>query len=286
MQKAKKNLSKEQTITVSIIVVAILLLASLCLLLFLPKNSGSSSLTGNVIGKPENVITLKNKDSEGELRFNIQNMFPGDSVSKTFTVKITDDKVEAVSFFADFGSGGVSSDALKIRVRVDEAETALYDGAVAQMPARLRAEVKDGVSEIKFDISVYLDTSVGNEYQKSTLSLAFHWWVDDGDYVTNRVEPEPTEKCSPWCFGICPWCWIIVLILAIALVITVGIGIAWMTFCIRKTKAAMAEGRSLTAMEVGLGALFTAIGMSAGILINKALNREDDDEKRENKGGD
>lgn len=279
MSKAKKYHSGGHTVTVAIIVVALLLLISIGLLLLLPKGNNSSSSTGNVISGE--VITLENADSEEELRFNVQNMFPGDSVSKTHCVKITDAKVKAVSFFAGFAASNTGSDALKIRVTVDGSDTALYDGAVTDMPESLRAEVKDGVLEMQFHISVYLDTSVGNDYQGNKMALTFHWWVDDGDYATSADDSvPPAEKCCPWCFDICPWCWIIPLILMIAFVIMIGIGIAWWVFRTHKMRAARALGKSIAADDVSLAALFGAMGVGASILINKALDRDDRKDKK------
>lgn len=279
MQEDKKQRTKQRIVTTSIVVVAVLLLVSILLLLFLPKRSGTSSSTGNVIEGPSGeVIKFADIDSVEGSRFSVDNMFPGDSESKTYYIEILDSNVKAVSFKAEIASESAAlSDVLAISVVVDGAEETLYDGLVKDMPASLRAEISG--EETEFAISVSLDTTVENEYQTDEINIDFSWWVDEADYVGGTVSDGDTtgdgDKCCPWCFGICPWCWILLLILVIALLIVIVILIAWLIFRNKKIKEAAKTGTTLTAKDVGLAALFGAMGIGASIAIHKLLDRKD-----------
>ena len=259
MQEDKKQRTKQRIVTTSIVVVAVLLLVSILLLLFLPKRSGTSSSTGNVIEGPSGeVIKFADIDSVEGSRFSVDNMFPGDSESKTYYIEILDSNVKAVSFKAEIASESAAlSDVLAI--------------------SSLRAEISG--EETEFAISVSLDTTVENEYQTDEINIDFSWWVDEADYVGGTVSDGDTtgdgDKCCPWCFGICPWCWILLLILVIALLIVIVILIAWLIFRNKKIKEAAKTGTTLTAKDVGLAALFGAMGIGASIAIHKLLDRKD-----------
>ena len=47
---------------------------------------------------------------------------------------------------------------------------------------------KSTVSEANYEITAYLDTSVGNEYQNLSLIADFNWWVEE----TDNLEPPKT----------------------------------------------------------------------------------------------
>ncbi|MBQ9760684.1 MAG: hypothetical protein IJW16_04990 [Clostridia bacterium] len=232
--------SRAPLITVSTIVMAILLVISLYLLAGRENPTGSSTIGGSVIPSgPNELISDKNED--GDVRFVLGNMFPGDRETKKIVIGIEDKGVKALCFGINVAAESANfSEVMGITV-VAGGET-LYDGTVKNLPQILRLEFDGDVEEIEYEISFYLDTSVGNEYQRATLTLDFDWWVAHTDYVappvedgTPPVEDEtPPEKptitidltggkddCVPWCIGICPWCALLPLaaVAAIALIV-------------------------------------------------------------------
>ena len=276
MTPGKSPLSKQKLVTVSISVVAGLLLASILLLLFLPKRNGTSSSTGNMITGPgSEVIKFADIDSVEGSHFSLDNMFPGDSEDKTYYIEISDSNVKALSFKAEIASETAAlSEVLAISIVVDGADNALYNGLVRDMPASLRTEVNG--EETEFAISLSLDPRAGNEHQADEINIDFSWWVEDADYAGDATGGGDTteDKCCPWCFGNCPGCWVIPLLLAPALSIVVATLIAWLIFRRRKLKAAASMGVVLTAKDVGLAALFSAMGIGSSIAIHKLLDRK------------
>ena len=57
------------------------------------------------------------------------------------------------------------------------------------MPTAIRYQLPVGAgtttAELYYKITVYLDTSVGNEYQNTRLVSDFRWWVEE----TGNLEP-------------------------------------------------------------------------------------------------
>ena len=49
------------------------------------------------------------------------------------------------------------------------------------------ASAKSTTDELYYEITAYLDTSVGNEYQNKDLIADFSWWVEE----TGNLEPSP-----------------------------------------------------------------------------------------------
>lgn len=231
MSKREKRLTKGQGVTIAIVAVSILLLISIWLLLFVGGNSSSYS-PGNLIeGVDGEIITLADKESE-QSRFNVENMLPGDSQTKNYYIQINTAKVKATSFRADITSDSAElENVLLICVRADQAEEALYDGLVKDMPQRLRAEASESATRTVYEITVSLDVRAGNECQNKQIALDFSWWVDENDFITEGTGGGDVTgaggKCCPWCFSVCPWCWIIPLIILILVILAVGAIIVW-----------------------------------------------------------
>ncbi|MBR2018765.1 MAG: hypothetical protein IKA05_00010 [Clostridia bacterium] len=280
---ARYRSSRGNGVIVACVIVAILLIISICLLIFLPKVGISINLPGNLIGNPENsVITLKELDEGADARFNVSNMFPGDSATKTYTVNVNHAGVEALSFVAEMGAvSQLETEKMNIRIGINGSKEALYEGPVVSMPERVRAEKDADEDQVKFDVTVSLDTSAGNDYQNKQIELWFHWWVDDTDYNPDAVQNEAPKKCVPWCWSMCPWCWVIPLLLAIALFFTIIIAIAWIVFRGRRRREAMLTGRRLGPGDLGLAALFAAMGIGGSIAINKLLDGKPEKKKRD-----
>lgn len=250
----KKRRTPLQKLTITITVVAVLLLISLLLLLLSYCSDQSASSTGNIIDTNNSQkITLRHKDSEEESRFVVENMFPGDREKKSYIVSVKDAGVKAISFHAEVVSDRVGlAEVLMLSVTVDEAQEALYEGTLAAMPERLRAELAEGSAESAFAVSVSLDTSVTNAYANAEIRVDFRWWVEDADYVSSShggAHGGGDACCSlcrylclwchflPSCRGFCPWCWLIPLLLLLLLLL----GLLFLLLWRRKKKSGEEE---------------------------------------------
>ena len=77
-----------------------------------------------------------------------------------------------------------------MRVTLLSAGQELYDGRMQDMPESLAHTLsagKNATEELYYGVTVYLDTSVGNEYQNKDLIADFRWWVEE----TENLGPSP-----------------------------------------------------------------------------------------------
>lgn len=62
----------------------------------------------------------------------------------------------------------------------------VYDGLMKDMDKAIEYSLSSDdntTSELHYQITVYLDSSVGNEYQNKELVADFKWWVEDSEYL-------------------------------------------------------------------------------------------------------
>ena len=65
------------------------------------------------------------------------------------------------------------------------------------MPKQLSSPLSGrGTDELHYEITAYLDTSVGNDYQNKDLIADFRWWVEE----TGNLGPKTGDS-----FGILLW---------------------------------------------------------------------------------
>lgn len=79
---------------------------------------------------------------------------------------------------------------LKVRVKLLSTGETMYDGGIADMPESLThklASKNSAVGELYYEITAYLDTSVGNDYQNKDLIADFKWWVEE----TGNLDDSP-----------------------------------------------------------------------------------------------
>lgn len=93
------------------------------------------------------------------------------------------------------------SEVLKCRVVLLTTGQTQYDGLMRDMPESLAYSLSTQeatVSELYYQITVYLDTSVGNEYQNKNLVADFLWWVQE----TGNLGPSPQtgDRFSIWLY--------------------------------------------------------------------------------------
>lgn len=146
------------------------------------ESSGSSSDNVPTIIKDKVLSIYKNKPGDSE-PFSVKNMFPGDSETKNYYIKVSHKGDITVKYHADIHSGSEKlAEVLKIRIAIPSQNTVLYDGVIKDMPASLDvylATDEPTDSYIDYEITAYLETSVGNEYMDTELLADFRWWVEN-----------------------------------------------------------------------------------------------------------
>ncbi len=130
-------------------------------------------------------VKLSKPDESGNIAFSCTNMFPGDSVTKDFNVVLKGKNSNELFFHADIRPGGAKlSEVLMFKVEIPSRNAVLYDGLMRDMPFHLSVKLNESEHELLWRFTVYLDTSVGNEYQYKSLTADFRWW-----YLSDDVFP-------------------------------------------------------------------------------------------------
>ena len=128
-------------------------------------------------------IELYNKQPEENTPFQVGNMFPGDSETKYFRVRISYHDKITVHYKATVRPGYEKlAEVLQVRVKLLSTGETMYDGLMRDMPESLThklASKKSTTDELYYEITAYLDTSVGNDYQNKDLIADFKWWVEE-----------------------------------------------------------------------------------------------------------
>ncbi len=148
-------------------------------------------------------IELYNRQSEDNTPFNVTNMFPGDNETKYYCVRVSYHDSVTVHFRATVRPGYEKlAEVLKIKVVLLNTGETMYDGLMKNMPASVTHKLRssgNAVDELDYEITAYLDTSVGNEYQEKDLIADFKWWVE-GEEKSNLNPMPATGDASalPW----------------------------------------------------------------------------------------
>ena len=153
------------------------------------ETSGTNKTTAET--KKAATIELYNKQPEDNTPFNVGNMFPGDSETKYFRVQVSYCDKVTVHYKAAVREGYEKlAEVLKVKVKLLTTGETMYDGLMKDMPDSVTyklASAKSTTDELYYEITAYLDTSVGNEYQNKDLIADFSWWVEE----TGNLEPSP-----------------------------------------------------------------------------------------------
>ncbi len=126
-----------------------------------------------------------NEISVDGTRFELENMFPGDSQKKVFKVKIKHSAAVEVHCEAVVDLVGTTSEksaeALRVRVEIDKAGEKIYDGAMLEMPDNaVYTLTGSGTDELTYTITAYMDTSAaGKEFQNKKIVADFEWWLKE-----------------------------------------------------------------------------------------------------------
>lgn len=136
-------------------------------------------------GPTAEALYFHTKNTDDNTAFRVTNMFPGDSETKYYCVRVAHKGDVVLRYHADIQPGYEKlAEVLKCRVKLLTTGETLYDGLMRDMPESLNHELPTDVSatsEVYYEITAYLDTSVGNDYQQKELIANFRWWVEEVD---------------------------------------------------------------------------------------------------------
>ena len=147
-------------------------------------------------------VELYNKQPEENKPFQVGNMFPGDSETKYFRVRVSYHDTITVHYKATVRPGYEKlAEVLKVRIRLLSAGETMYDGLMRDMPESLThklASKKSTTDELYYEITAYLDTSVGNDYQNKHLIADFKWWVEETGNLDDSPQTGDTSNILLW----------------------------------------------------------------------------------------
>lgn len=147
-------------------------------------------------------IELYNKQPEENTAFQVGNMFPGDAEIKYFCVRVSYHDKITVHYKATVRPGYEKlAEVLKVRVKLLSTGEMLYDGLMRDMPESLThklASKKSTTDELYYEITAYLDTSVGNDYQNKDLIADFKWWVEETGNLDDSPKTGDTSNILLW----------------------------------------------------------------------------------------
>ena len=147
-------------------------------------------------------IELYNKQPEENTAFAVGNMFPGDSETKYFRVRVSYHDKITVHYKAAVRPGYEKlAEVLKVRVKLLSTGETMYDGLMRDMPESLThklASKKSTTDELYYEITAYLDTSVGNDYQNKDLIADFKWWVEETGNLDDSPQTGDTSNILLW----------------------------------------------------------------------------------------
>ena len=160
----------------------------------------STAATAEV--KKAATVELYNKQPEENTAFAVGDMFPGDSETKYFRVRVSYHDTITVHYKATVRPGYEKlAEVLKVRVNLLSTGEMLYDGLMRDMPKSLThklASKKSITDELYYEITAYLDTSVGNDYQNKDLIADFKWWVEETGNLDDSPQTGDTSNILLW----------------------------------------------------------------------------------------
>lgn len=167
-----------------------------------PESAETQTQSTTAEAKKAATIELYNKQPEENTAFAVGNMFPGDSETKYFRVRVSFHDTITVHYKATVRPGYEKlAEVLKVRVKLLTTGETLYDGGIAAMPEGLThklASKKSTTDELYYDITAYLDTSVGNDYQNKDLIADFKWWVEETGNLDDSPQTGDTSNILLW----------------------------------------------------------------------------------------
>lgn len=170
---------------------------------------GASALAAETVSlsEAEGVsLRLYRNQPQDSAAFSVDNMFPGDAVSRAFFLELSHKDAITLHFRAELRPGSEKlAEVLMCRVAIRGGDT-LYDGPMDSLPETLDVALparEDGASDLVYDITAYLSTAVGNDYMSQALHADLIWWVDAPESL---VEPPKTGDSDHALLWLCAAC--------------------------------------------------------------------------------
>lgn len=132
------------------------------------------------------LLTLHNRQEGDNVPFFVLNLFPGDSTTRYYCVRVSHSDSVTLHYRADVRSGSEKlAEVLKVRVSLPAKGVTLYDGLMGGMPKALDHGMSgyNRADDLVYEITAYLDPSVGNDYQNQQLIADFRWWIEEADQL-------------------------------------------------------------------------------------------------------
>ena len=122
-------------------------------------------------------IVLNGPDESANQFFTAENMFPGDAVSQKYILNISHKEDIDVLFKAKVQEGYETlAEVLKLKITIDGVNAPLWDGLMKDTPDPVTYTLPATKQSVTYCLTIYLDTSVGNKYQKKNLKADFEWY--------------------------------------------------------------------------------------------------------------
>ena len=165
------------------------------------QGSDGSSSAGSGLTDEQRIaaaLRLYRRQETDNEPFQVTNMFPGDVETKYYNVQVTYKSTVTVCFHADIRPGYEKlAEVLKCRIVLKTTGETLYDGLMRDMPEALEHKLSTAADrqtdELYYEITAYLETSVGNEYMEKDLIADFRWWVPETE---NLVAPKTGDTTN------------------------------------------------------------------------------------------
>ena len=147
-------------------------------------------------------VKLFSKRPEENTPFQVGNMFPGDGETKYYRVQVSYHDAVTVHYHAAVRPGYEKlAEVMRVRVKLLTTGETMYDGLMRDMPESLThklASNKSTTDELYYEITAYLDTSVGNDYQNKDLIADFKWWVEETGNLDDSPKTGDTSNILLW----------------------------------------------------------------------------------------
>ncbi len=153
----------------------------------------------SVSSNSDGILSIYKNHPQDVAPFCAENMVPGDCVEKSYTVNVSLSGTVNLNFQARIKEdSGKLSEVLNVIVTCENTSEVLYEGLLSSMPVITTQVYASHAAThgITYKIAVWLDTSVGNEYQNKSLSADFFWWAETRYPTTDQTLPTAIEKYS------------------------------------------------------------------------------------------
>ena len=163
-------------------------------------SQGSNAAVQTQSTRAATLLQLYKRQDSDNVPFYVTNMFPGDCETKYYCVRVAHSQSLTLHFRADVRPG-YETLAQVLRCTVKQGSNTLYDGLMSEMPKALDTRLtttRRVTRDVVYEISAYLDTSVGNAYQDQELWADFRWWIEEKDSLNDLPKTGDDFQLTLW----------------------------------------------------------------------------------------